>query len=48
MKISSRFVNVEEIKIIRVTIFVNPYNEPDEEEEKNREKKRRKFREIKF
>jgi cyclophilin family peptidyl-prolyl cis-trans isomerase len=28
---------LEEIKIIRVTIFVNSYNELDEEEEKNRE-----------
>lgn len=30
---------LEEIKIIRVTVFVNPYNEPDEEEEKNTQKK---------
>jgi len=30
---------LEEIKINRITIFVNPYNEPDEEEEKNTEKK---------
>jgi peptidyl-prolyl cis-trans isomerase-like protein 2 len=30
---------LEEIKIIRVTIFFNPYNEPNEEEEKKREEK---------
>lgn len=27
----------EDIKITRVTIFVNPYTEPDEEEEKAKE-----------
>ncbi|KAJ9564264.1 hypothetical protein OSB04_000230 [Centaurea solstitialis] len=30
---------LEEIKIISVSVFVNPYSEPDEEEEKNDEEK---------
>lgn len=28
----------EEIKITSVTVFVNPYTEPDEEEEETKEK----------
>lgn len=29
----------EEIKITSVTVFVNPYSEPDEEEEKQKDEK---------
>jgi hypothetical protein len=31
----------EEIKILKVSIFVNPYTEPDEEEEKAKEEKKK-------
>lgn len=34
------FVLQEEIKITNVTIFVNPYTEPDEEEEKDKAKEK--------
>jgi len=32
----------EEIKILKVSIFVNPYTEPDEEEEKAKEEEKKK------
>lgn len=32
----------EEIKILKVSIFVNPYTEPDEEEEKAKEEEEKK------
>lgn len=32
----------EEIKILRISIFVNPYTEPDEEEEKAKEEEEKK------
>jgi hypothetical protein len=31
----------EEIKILKVSIFMNPYTEPDEEEEKAKEEKKK-------
>ena len=32
----------EEIKILRVSVFVNPYTEPDEEEEKAKDEEEKK------
>jgi hypothetical protein len=32
----------EEIKILRISVFVNPYTEPDEEEEKAKEEEEKK------
>jgi hypothetical protein len=32
----------EEIKILKVSVFVNPYTEPDEEEEKAKEEEEKK------
>jgi len=32
----------EEIKILKVSIFMNPYTEPDEEEEKAKEEEKKK------